>query len=461
MRSFLILFFLLQINNATIFASDNKANRFITRFPTLTFSNAKKQFCAFTDTEQKAIWHKLDTNKKDTAKLLPLALHMAHMEPELQYAILSEDFKILRKLDTKNTAIPNKIFTDSIYALFRWNAVINKKLNNKTFLKIVPFGILNYNDCSDKVPKIQLSKPTLFSITIDHLATIKKPGKQNFRKKELQHMVDLPDNVLEELRPYYRFYPNGHYKNTTIRFPYYQRPTIRSALIKIIDQCFFILPLVLYTHFYVRPTWNAITSKPNPISVANNIADELHNKSIDNLLQAGVTGSEHLIKKVITPICYQYSWQDYGQLAKPITEMAFLNTLLLFHSFISAENQKPWHKQNKSPQSLAIWRSIQHLKSDPKTLIECLIGYFPSFLLALITTPALYMIDQNCFTDSVTVSNMILAGIGISAAIAFLINLKDRPIYKFINFSKDKFKDKTVKEVIKYYLSRPNIIIKK
>ena len=461
-----ITFFLLQMTNVIIFSSQDKADLFIQRFPRLTFPQAKELFGNLSIARQRSIWHKLDINKKDKNKILPLALRMAHIEPTLQYAILSENFTILEKRKSDETiedynkriSVPHKIYTDSICDLFRWKAIIDTKCGEKKYLKLL-MPMSGYHT--------QIPKATLFDLTIDHVKTIQNAQKNVLTKEKIQLLAKLPDDLLEVLKPFYKFKGSNEYRTLQIKFFYYKNPTITSALIKVLDTAVFILPPLLYYRFYIRPSWNAITGTQDPLALTQNAAKELHNQTIDHLKQAGIDGSEHLMKQLIKPVPFELSWLDRLATFKQIIGMAPINVFLINHFSINDE------RPNNKPKPSLIWYTINQLFNYIKdrkntdffdiliflVLQQIIIGP----ITALFTTNLLYYNDP--FVSSLTLPEAIIGCIGLSAAIALMINtiqnLKPTPYWKSIDFSKEKFKDKSVKECINYYLHHPTIIMKK
>ncbi len=445
---FLTLFFLLQITNSNLFASQDKADLFIQKFPRLTFPKAKKRFGKLTNNEQTRVWDKLDANENDKDRILPLALRMAHMEPALQYAILSEDFKIFNKKNTYLN-VPQKMHTNSIYDLFRWKAVINKKCGKNEYARIRMIPAYSGESY------IRLSQTTLFNLTIDQIKTIPKIRKHILTKKEVQLLAELSDDALEELKRWC----NG---NKMLKFFYYKNPTITSALMEVLDTAVFIVPPLLYTHFCVRPAWNSIIRTQDPVAFAQNAAKELHNQTIDRLQQVGINGSEYLMKQLIEPVSFETSWSDWITMSQQRIAMGFINAFLTAHFLLNKDTR---HTSDKSP-----WISytISFLKNKNNTgniIVTFIASSICGFISSIITTDLLYAFDQGVLADSLTLPEAIIGCIGLSAAIALVINtiqnLKLTPYRKTIDFSKEKFKDKSVKECINYYLHHPTIIMKK
>jgi len=477
---FSLFFFLLQTHHTSLFSSQDKTDIFIRTFPRLTFPAAKKQFGKLTDDQQTRVWRKLDTNEKDKDKILPLALRMAHIEPTLQYAILSENFTILEKKKSDETiedynkriSVPHKIYTDSIYDLFRWKAIIDIRYRN---LEINPRANLPIFMPITK-GYIRISKSTLFNLTIDHLKTIPKAQERCLTKKEIQLLVELPDNILEALKPYYN-YDVGRYHGydgtTKIKFFYYKNPTITSTLMKVLDTAIFILPPLLCYCFYVRPGWNAITGTQDPVALAQNATKELHNQTIDRLQRAGTNGSEHLIRQLIKPVPFKTSWSDWLKMSKQIIPMGSINGFLIGHTLFNTESRdtssSKGNKPDKSARISYTTRSLfDFIKNKNNMKFDAILAIFALYFVvgsftALFTTNFLY--DSDFFADLFTLPEVIIGCIEISAAIALLINtiqnLKPTPYWKPIDFSKEKFKNKSVKECINYYLHHPTIIMKK
>ena len=461
-KLFFIAFFLLQMSNGMIFASQDKTDLFIQKFPRLTFPQAKEEFGKLSIARQRHIWRKLDTNEKDKDKILPLALHMAHMEPTLQYVILMNDFTLLEKLNKKNKnasiQLPDQIYKNSIYDLFVWTAVINKKCKSKYFIEDL-FGYYK--------KKIELTKQELFMVTIDQLSIIRKKDNKILTTQELRLLAELPDSFNEKMS---LFYSKGRYTDypRKIKFSYHERPTLKSPVMSIIDALVFILPPLLFNTFCTHPTWDTLIGEQDPIALEQNIKKNLCNQIIDRLQQENINGSEYLMRKTIREVPFEYTNADLWELIKPIGQMSFLQILLCAYITNANAYNKYEHSdslKSGTHQSSWMWRTMNSLLLNQQKLNiyrirnkdDFFIAFFTlcfNFFFSLLTTNFLYNIPLPIQLHEVIEISVILA-----ISVFTISTLCAKRPWKCIDFSKGKFKDKSVKECINYYLNHPKIVI--
>jgi hypothetical protein len=462
----LLSLYLLQSNalftSEKMLARHNKvANNFIQKLPHMTLPEAGNKLHNLQPLTQRIIWHKVGQNTfKNNNDILSTALMLTTIPLELQYLIFTEDFetsktKRLTPRETEKASITEapdttrkKLINSSIYELFRWKAVIDKKCGKENFIKIKLIKFW------DDTPDIILTKPELLNLTIDHINIIEKAQKTSLTKQQLRLFAELPDNLLEKLKPYYQ---NKYHQ---ISFNCYEIPTLKSAIMQVLDPLVFTLPPLLYTYLYTKPAWNAITGTQDTLALEKSMKKFLHNKTVDTLQKNCAHGSEYLIKQVIKPVPFSYSWSDYFEYFKPVVPMSFINGILIAHAYNSTANYSPFTPKGYVPhKSSWIWRTInslpKHTASETATaiMLACIPGFFSSFFTTCLTD---LILNENDASE--VISSAILYATTIFATIN-IFNLVKKPHWRYINFSEKKFANKSVKECINYYLNHPKIVI--
>ncbi len=408
--------------------NNNAARLFIQMFPHMTFAKAKTTFDKIQKPVQKIIWEKVEQNKEN--KILSAALHLALLpQKEHQSFILAETSQ-------PSETLQEKLSKETILELLVKKAEVDKQCHDKDYLDITITYRGNYDFHGgywNYKKTIHLTKQELFSTTKTHIKTAQAVQKKHARQQmatnsELMMLNELHPDLFEKLMC----------SGVTFLCREGKLPISKKMSVMAHDAfyaCKTVLPYIilplLYTRFFIEPTWDSITGSQNPLLLQQNIAFENANTIIDNLKKLHIDGSEHLIKHVINEVPYTYSWSDWGNLVKPLLPKA-----LMYQAFLIFNDHCVFRKD------LSLWWKMQYY--GPL--------YFPSLLLATIMTPILYYLSKEVFPEG-TQDGLIGVTL-VTVAIALIKNRIDS--YKWEKHSIDF----TEGESIAQFLNNPEFEIK-
>lgn len=286
-------------------------------------------------------------------------------------------------------------------------------------------------------------------------------------KKELLLFKDLSENIHNQLRNSLHIcdYPcsiknwnwlkskwidnNENIRhNHCIKFQYHKKLTLKILTKSAFKSCKnllpFIIPGLLYHHFYSKQLENLWEQVPDSSVIEENKKKEITNKLIETLQANNIPGSALLEKKIIVPVPYNWIYPlEY-------------NTKYLINK--SIEGCIVGIGPMKFAYNFAFYFPTYRCGIINKTRVSLLVAFL-SISSSMILSPLLPTISNLVFAFGVPTGligiTFLTSMIGMIKIIMESYKLKT----KSVDLSKKMFKNKSLKEIINYYLTKPFIKI--
>lgn len=319
----------------------------------------------------------------------------------------------------------------------------------------------NFNCCYYKTdnthfPPIIIEKKDVLNLGFEKMHFLKDIQRtDSFSQKELSLIAELPDDLSNNLKNYFYSAYDHRYdfdSDYRIKFKYKKNITMRHVAKTIITCYKQLLPIsaisLLYHHLYVQDLDNLWTKTQNQDLLQLNEKKALTNKLIDELKAQSKPGSELLEKMIISDVPFEDTFPEY---AKDLYDGNILYGRIIsglitnIPAFYSYYYFAPKYYETR-------WTSDRRRER-----------FFSSFIFR-----NLFILLQTHINSAITkviFSHTIPQGLAGIAALVTVWGIIKAVIgsYKYhlkiIDFPRDKFKDKSTKEVLSYYLHKSTIQI--
>lgn len=360
----------------------------------------------------------------------------------------------------KNEAIQIEHFTKILPEaaktdILQWTQAINNIFGDNN--KCLQIGLYNgfsghyYKNKSVDFPEIKISKARLLELNFSKIAVIQKAQCHCLSKEELLLFDELPEDLQNNVKNYFYVSSDGGYHWDTDRrmsLRYKKKLTLVNVLQAILNSCRQLLPILiptlLYNHVFVDPMDNLWKQIQDPFLLEENRKKELTNQLIENLQINLVPGSELLKQEIMYPVPFE--WIFFSENNNKRIEYYLKSVLSIIISQLTVYKQfdnylsKKYYINSRNDEGRFVIRFICHL------------------LVLTISVPS-QQLSKAFFEYGIPLGLIGIVCVTSMLGVIKLIITSCVPRGKSIDFYKEKFKDKSMKQVLDYYLGKSTIEI--
>lgn len=310
-----------------------------------------------------------------------------------------------------------------------------------------------YKDANIQFPRIILSKQEIIDLGYQKTKFLNTIQFDIRSRKKLVLLKELPQHVRENLKPYFYCAVNGGGgdEDYRLQFFYTQKLSLKNVVKATLKSCKllpYLLARLVYYHLFMADREKLWVLGQDSTLLEENKKNELTNALINTLQEQSIPGSDRLLKLPIQEV--PFKWMFPTHLEEDHNRYRFYEKCLLT-AFFNGQLLYSWH----FPFPSSKYFKTSYTLNEEFYQNIALFLFYNAYHLLPDSEPGFYSLISKSFSNGLV---NIVALIGAISIIRIIVNtFIKKP--KIIDFPKDKFKNKSVDEVLDYYLNNPNITI--